>query len=73
MRIVLCSMSLLASSWILVGCGQSGALQLPSDPNFDKRARYMLYPNPVSKSQTEQAQATQADAQQAVSATTESK
>lgn len=28
----------------MVGCGQTGALRLPSDPNVDSRAHYLLYP-----------------------------
>lgn len=36
--------SLLCSSlMLLVACGQSGALMLPSDPDYDKRARYLLH------------------------------
>lgn len=54
MRLVICYMSLLAIGSALVGCGQSGALQLPSDPNYDKRAKYLLYPNVDSKSHAEQ-------------------
>lgn len=38
----------------LVACGQSGALMLPSDPNYDKRSQYILYPNPVANENTEQ-------------------
>lgn len=44
MRIVICCMSIWATT-VLVGCGQTGALQLPSDPNYDKRAQYLLYKN----------------------------
>ncbi len=33
----------LAASLLLTACGQSGALQLPNDPNYDKRAKYLLY------------------------------
>lgn len=56
MRLVICYISLLATGFALVGCGQSGALQLPSDPNYDKRAKYLLYPNVDSKQQSEQEQ-----------------
>ncbi|QXR11567.1 lipoprotein [Acinetobacter junii] len=49
---VICSISLLFSSIVLTACGQSGALQLPSDPNHDKRARYLLYKNDASQSQS---------------------
>lgn len=48
---VICSISLLFSSIVLTACGQSGALQLPSDPNHDKRAKYLLYKNDASQSQ----------------------
>lgn len=62
MRIVICCMALLATS-VLIGCGQTGALQLPSDANYDKRAQYMLYkgatqsstqPEPAASSKTEE-------------------
>ena len=43
----ICSISVLVSSVLLTACGQSGALQLPSDPNHDKRAKYLLYKNEV--------------------------
>lgn len=43
MRSVICLISVLMSGFVLVACGQSGALQLPSDPNYDKRAKYLLY------------------------------
>lgn len=33
----------LAASLLLTACGQSGALQRPNDPNYDKRAKYLLY------------------------------
>lgn len=59
MRLVICYISLLATGFALVGCGQSGALQLPSDQNYDKRARYLLYPNVDSKQQSEQQQSEQ--------------
>lgn len=49
---VICSISLLFSSIVLAACGQSGALQLPSDPNHDKRAKYLLYKNDASQSQS---------------------
>jgi predicted small lipoprotein YifL len=52
MRLVICCISVLATGFALVGCGQSGALQLPSDPNYDKRAKYLLYPNVDSKQQS---------------------
>ena len=43
MRLVICCMSLCAVGFTFTGCGQSGALQLPNDPNYDKRAKYLLY------------------------------
>ena len=46
---VICSISLLFSSMLLTACGQSGALQLPSDPNYDKRATYLLYKNEAAQ------------------------
>ncbi len=56
MRLVICYISLLATGFALVGCGQSGALQLPNDQNYDKRSKYLLYPNVDSKKQSEQKQ-----------------
>lgn len=55
MRHILCFTSVLLTT-LLVGCGQSGNLQLPSDPNYDKRARYMLYPNVDATSQSQKPQ-----------------
>lgn len=49
MRLVICYISLLLTGFSLVGCGQSGTLHLPNDPNYDKRAQYLLYPNVDSK------------------------
>lgn len=49
MRIVMCYISILITSFTLVGCGQSGALQLASDQNYDKRAKYLLYDNDAPK------------------------
>lgn len=54
MRRVICLISLLSSSILLSACGQSGALQLPSDPNYDKRAKYLLYRNKVQKQVVQQ-------------------
>ena len=70
MRHVICCISVLVLGSSLVGCGQSGALQLPSDSNYDKRAKYLLYPNVESGQKTEQVQTTEPADQQA---TTESK
>lgn len=55
---VICSISLLLSGFALTACGQSGALQLPSDPNYDKRAKYLLY---SSKDAEQHAQQHKAD------------
>ncbi|AVZ86129.1 MULTISPECIES: LPS translocon maturation chaperone LptM [Acinetobacter] len=52
MRQVICSIGLLFSSVVLTACGQSGALQLPSDINHDKRAKYLLYKNETSQAKT---------------------
>mgnify|MGYP003618813700 CR=1 FL=1 len=49
---VICSISLLLGSVLLSACGQSGALQLASDPNHDKRAKYLLYKNKTSQAKT---------------------
>ena len=70
MRIVMCYISILITSFSLVGCGQSGALQLASDQNYDKRAKYLLYPNVAPAQKTEQVSTDQSAEQQA---TTESK
>lgn len=63
MRHILGFTSLLLAT-LLAGCGQSGNLQLTSDPNYDKRARYLLHPNVDSTSQT-QGNVAQADQQAA--------
>lgn len=70
MRHVICCISVLVLGSSLVGCGQSGALQLPSDSNYDKRSKYLLYPNVAPAQKTEQAPTDQSAEQQA---TTESK
>lgn len=54
MRRVICLISLLSSSILLSACGQSGVLQLPSDPNYDKRAKYLLYRNKEPKQVVQQ-------------------
>ncbi|KHF75788.1 Lipoprotein [Acinetobacter sp. neg1] len=48
----ICSISLLLSSIVLTACGQTGELHLPSDPNQDKRAKYLLYKNEASQAKT---------------------
>jgi len=52
MRQVICYISILATGLVLAGCGQSGALHLPNDPNYDKRAKYLLYKNTEAESKT---------------------
>ncbi|WP_089604542.1 hypothetical protein [Acinetobacter piscicola] len=55
MRLVICSIGLVLGSAVLVGCGQSGELQLANSPDYDKRAKYLLYSKEESKGvQTEQ-------------------
>ncbi|MBK0063893.1 MULTISPECIES: LPS translocon maturation chaperone LptM [unclassified Acinetobacter] len=54
MRQVICYIGLLSVGTFLVGCGQSGALQLPSDPNYDKRAKYLLYSSKDAEHQAQQ-------------------
>lgn len=49
---VICYISLFATSVMLVGCGQSGALHMPNDPDYDKRAKYLLYKNAESTKPT---------------------
>lgn len=43
MRLALCSIALVLGSTGLVGCGQSGDLQLVNSPDYDHRAKYLLY------------------------------
>lgn len=40
-------------SALLTACGQSGALQLPSDPNYDQRAQYLLYKHPKTNAKAQ--------------------
>ena len=47
-RLFMCTCTILAIS-VLSACGQSGALMLPSDPNYDKRSQYLLHPNVEQK------------------------
>lgn len=42
-RTILSKVALLSSCVFLTACGQSGALQLPSDPHYDQRAKYLLH------------------------------
>lgn len=43
------AISTVLMSILLSACGQSGTLQLVSDPDYDQRAKYLLYPNPLQK------------------------
>ena len=56
MRSLFSATSVVAVCLLMLGCGQSGALQLPADQNHDKRARYLLYPNAPKQSQQPAAQ-----------------
>lgn len=56
MRSLFSATSVVAVCLMMLGCGQSGALQLPADQNHDKRARYLLYPNAPKQSQQPTAQ-----------------
>lgn len=38
---------------ILSGCGQSGALILPADQNYDKRSQYLLYRDKQDRSKAD--------------------
>jgi len=49
MRFAICGIGLVLGSFILVGCGQSGNLQLANSPDYDKRAKYLLYSKDDSK------------------------
>ena len=72
MRYIFSVTSVMAISLMMLGCGQSGALQLPADQNQDKRARYLLYSNAPKQSQQPASNAervqTQMDAAPAASA-----
>ena len=50
MRFALCCTSVLASSFLLLGCGQSGALHLPSESTSDKPSKYLLYRGSTAES-----------------------
>jgi predicted small lipoprotein YifL len=43
MRTVICGTSLLLATLTLVGCGQTGDLMLPSDPQENRHTKYILY------------------------------
>ena len=51
MRLVICGIGVLVTSFTLTGCGQSGALQLAKDQNYDKRAKYLIYSDSELKEQ----------------------
>ena len=55
MRLAICSIGLVLASVALIGCGQSGDLQLANSPDYDKRAKYLLYSKEENKAaETEQ-------------------
>ncbi|WP_324646929.1 LPS translocon maturation chaperone LptM [Acinetobacter sp. MD2] len=60
MRQLICAMSGLAALLALTGCGQSGDLQLTSDPHLDTRPKYLLY-HPKDQKQPHQAESTASD------------
>lgn len=49
MRFVICGISLVLMSSVLLGCGQSGNLQLVNNQDYDKRAKYLLHSNNDNK------------------------
>lgn len=49
MHFAICSIGLVLASATLVGCGQSGNLQLANSQDYDKRAKYLLYSKDDSK------------------------
>ncbi|MDY6456841.1 lipoprotein [Acinetobacter faecalis] len=51
MRLVICGIGVLVTSFVLTGCGQSGPLQLAKDQNYDKRAKYLIYSDSELKEQ----------------------
>ena len=53
MRRVVVMSGVLVLGSMLTACGQSGALQLPSDTSSDKRAQYLLYKQPQTVSKAE--------------------
>ena len=50
MRLIIGGISLMITTFSMVGCGQSGALQLQSDQNYDKRVKYLLHSNTADHS-----------------------
>ncbi|WP_065724907.1 hypothetical protein, partial [Acinetobacter baumannii] len=62
MRRVFSLFSLLSISILLSACDPTGALQLPSDPDSDTRAKYLLYRTKAQKQVVQQdEQAEQSD------------
>lgn len=71
MRTVICCVSVLTTI-LISGCGQMGALQLPSDPKLDPRSEYLIYKNKAAATQSsatvgQVSTAVNADLQQPVS------
>lgn len=50
---------LVTASGVLSACGQSGALQRPDDPNFDHRAKYLIYSNTEVQTKQDRQNATE--------------
>ena len=71
MRSVIGCMSLITVISALASCGQTGALQLPSDPDYDKRAKYLLHSDSAEKAPQNSESAGQADVVAASEAVTE--
>ena len=67
MRLVICYISIVSSTLMMSGCGQSGALQLASDPHYDKRAKYLLYPDQPASVQGKKTEVIQESETKAVS------
>lgn len=70
MRTVICGTSLLLATLTLVGCGQTGSLMLPNDPDENRHTKYILYKD--VEAQTPAAKTTQQTAEEP-SAVTETK
>ncbi len=66
MRQIYRIIALSLSALLLQACGQSGALQLPSDQNYDKRSQYLLYKSsqPTATAQKDSAAASSVTSQQ---------
>lgn len=47
-RFMSCKIAFVLSSLVLSACGQSGALQHPTDPQYDQRAKYLIYSQDAS-------------------------